>query len=150
MTTFWSLRDGRNIWWLLFVSQTENLTIVLPLSFDAVILVRVWNYCSTSFLIVSSFFTRFNTDVPRLTACCSYSCTHVCCCIWLNLQPIYFTFVADVRVSTPTRFNNAIGDLKLHIISLSAVRKTGNYMHQPLNIKVFTFYPRRELIFLNN
>ena len=44
----------------------------------------------------------------------------------------------------------AIGDLKLHIISLNPIRKTGNYMHQPLNIKIFTFYPRRELIFLND
>ena len=153
MTTFWSLRVGRNMWWLLFVSQTENLTTFLPLSFDAVTHDTACNYRSAPFFITSSFFTRLNTDgtrfVPRLTACCFYSCTHVCCYIWLNLQPIYIIFLTDVRVSTSIRFNNAIGDLKLHIISLNAIRKTGKYVHQPHNIKLFTFYPRRELIFLN-
>jgi len=43
-------------------------------------------------------------------------------------------FVPDVTVTTPIHFNNAIDDLKLHVISLNAIRKTGNYMHQLLNI----------------
>jgi hypothetical protein len=50
-------------------------------------------------------------------------------------------------VSTPIRFNNVIGDLKLHIISLNVVRTAGNYMHQPLNIEVFTFFHRKNWYF---
>jgi putative flippase GtrA len=273
------------MWWLIFVSQTKKNNIFCTLSFGAGIFVAVCNYCSTSFFIMSSFFTKFNTYgkrfAPRLTACCSYSCTHVCCYIWLILQPIYinlwpvlesvppyfltmllgifFTFmwpyiVTNFLIIKPTRCTNflnlfwkwnstyfgqffcplsavidcphsnglchtalekqdqgvpswscyskavykperhipllsvqwitpddgqrncpkhvdfhfqnqfeklvqlvgfiirkkVIGDLKLHIISLHAIRKTGNYMQQPHDIKVFIFYPRRELIFLNN
>ena len=49
-------------------------------------------------------------------------------------------FVPDVTVTTPIHFNNAIDDLKLHVISLNAIRKTGNYMHQLLNIIYIYIY----------
>jgi hypothetical protein len=69
--------------------------------------------------------------------------------LWLILKPLYIIFVRDFRNSIDILCNLLLGILR-YIISVNALIRTDNHMHQPLNIKRFTFYPRRELIFLNN